>query len=173
MTGLRPFASGALLCLAIIGGMAQAADRRVSFLVGASVVNGCTVASDASGNWGDIALGTVAGVPGTVASGSLTAAGLAGISIDCTPGADVTVTADQGLYALSGARRLAPSAGADRIPYRLFVDGGTTPWTTQSVRLAFPVGAQRRLLPIRAEATLPGMVAAGRYTDTVRVTLSF
>jgi len=173
MTGLRPFVSGGLLCLAIIGGMAQAAERRASFLVGASIVNGCTVASDASGSWGDIALGTVAGVPGAVASGTLNAAGLAGISIDCTPGADVTLTADQGLYDQGGSRRLARSGGADRIPYRLFVDGAATPWTTQSVRLVFPAGTQRRLLPIRAEATLPGMVVAGRYTDTVRVTLSF
>nr|WP_245196742.1 spore coat U domain-containing protein [Sphingomonas jejuensis] len=157
----------------LVPGTADAGERRAAFIVGASIVNGCTVASDVSGSWGDIAMGTVPGIPGASASGSLSAGGVAGLSIECTPGADVSLAIDQGLNSQSGTRRLAPASGASRLDYRLFVDGSATPWTTQSLRLAFPAGGQRRVLPIRAETSLPTTLPAGRYTDTIRLTLSF
>ena len=55
----------------------------------------------------------------------------------------------------------------------LFAGGSATPWTTQSIALSFASGTTRRTLPSRGVATLSGAMAAGVYSDTVRITLSW
>lgn len=151
---------------------AAGASRTASFTVGATVVTGCTVTLDASGRWGAIALGSTPGVGNHSVSGTLLSGGVAGIQLNCTPGATVNVTADGGDHAVSGQRRLA-GPGSALIPYALYANGSAVAWTTQTVAVTFPAGVSARALPVTATATLTGAVAAGAYGDTVRITLSF
>ncbi len=152
---------------------AAAADRRQSFEVSASVVRGCVVTAEAGGRWGAISLGTVNGLPGTSATGTLLSGGVAGLALSCTPGTRVNVTADAGDHAVAGQRRLQRNGGNEALGYALYADGGTTAWTTQAVTLTFADDVARRMLPVTASATLAQAMPAGTYTDTVRVTLTF
>lgn len=148
-----------------------AAETTRSFEVAARVVPGCVVATDAGGRWGTIDLGTTPGAAATSVEATLLSTAGSGLSIECTPGVTGSLSADTGDHPASGARRLQRTGSTDTIGYRLYADGGTTPWTTGTVPLAFTAGP--RIVPILAVATLTGPTTAGRYTDTVRVTLSW
>lgn len=160
------------LAVAVSPGPAAAGTKTASFQVAAAIVTGCTVATDANGRWGTINLGTVAGAGNTSAAGTLLSGGSAGLQLRCTPGANVNIAADAGDHASGGQRRLAGN-GSSTIPYALYANGSATAWTTQTVALSFPVGVSAQTLPVRATATITGPVAAGTYSDTVRITLSF
>lgn len=165
-----------LLAVALLTGPAAAQDRRAAFRVSATVAAGCTVTSDgagAGGSWGRIDLGSVAGVGGAVASGGVVSNGVAGLMIGCTPETSASLTADAGENALAGQRRLRRAGGGAAIPYQLRVGAGADPWNLQPIALAFPAGVSRRTLPVSATATLSGATAAGTYSDTVRLTLTF
>lgn len=149
------------------------AETSRPFEVTARLLPGCLVATDAGGRWGTIELGSVAGVPGSVGDATLISTAGAGLSIECTPGTTVNVTADTGDHPAAGERRLQRSGGADTIGYRLFADGAATPWAGAALPLSFAGGAGARLLPVRARAVLTAAAPAGRYTDTVRITLSW
>ncbi|MEH3047325.1 Csu type fimbrial protein [Sphingomonas adhaesiva] len=158
--------------LLLIAASPAAAETAKPFEVSARILPGCLVATDAGGRWGTIDLGRVAGVPGSIGDATLVSTAGAGLSIECTPGMTVNVTADTGDHAAAGERRLQRSGGTDTIAYRLFADGSSTPWAGAAVPLSFAAGGTR-LLPVRARATLTAPVAAGTYTDTVRITLSW
>ena len=147
------------------------AETVQSFQISARIVAGCVVAADAGGRWGAVDLGSVAGVAGTTASATLLSTAGAGISIECTPGLSAALTADGGDHPAGGARYLQRASGAGTIRYQLFADNAATPWTNGTVPLAFSGAA--RLVPIRAVATLAAPAAAGVYSDTVRVTLTW
>ncbi len=147
------------------------AQTAQSFPVSATVVPGCAVQGVAGGEWGRIDLGAVPGTTTGTIEGELVANG-AGIAIECTPGTTASVRADAGEHFESGARGLRRAGGGTRIPYRLMLDGGVE-WTTQAVALDFTSARPVQRLPLRASATLPGALAAGRYADTVRVTISW
>lgn len=155
----------------LLAATAAQAETRKDFQVSAAVVAGCSVALDTGGRWGRVDLGTVAGTDTGAVEAEIVSAGGAGLRLDCTPGVTASMTVDTGEHAAGGARRLAHGSGAT-VPYELFVDGGTTPWRDQAVPVSF-AGVQRRTLPIRARAVLPGALPAGRYADTVRVTLTW
>ncbi|WP_235516377.1 hypothetical protein, partial [Sphingomonas sp. Leaf226] len=70
------------------------AETSRTFRVGAVIANGCAVSAETGGSWGSIDLGSVNGVDGGAAQGSLVTAVAAGLQIDCTPGMSVTLTAD-------------------------------------------------------------------------------
>ena len=163
----------AVLGAVLVASPAGADDRRASFQVSAAVVAGCTVTSDAAGSWGRIDMGSVPGLTGQAASGTLIAGGVAGITVGCTPETSATLAADAGENASGGRRRLRRAGAADTLPYQLRVGDGALAWDAQPVTLAFPAGTSRRTLPVSATATLPGPAAAGAYADTVRVTLTF
>jgi spore coat protein U-like protein len=152
---------------------AASAETSKSFQVSAEVVRGCVLATDADGTLGTIALGQVAGAGGATASATLVSSAGAGLVIECTPGVTASLTADPGSNPATGGVRQLSAGGAGRVPYQLFLDGASTPWTTQGVPFAFSSGATRRVVPVLARATLTGPTAAGRYTATVRVTLSW
>lgn len=162
----------ACLAMAVSAAPATAGTRTASFQVAAAIVTGCAVATDASGRWGTIDLGTIAGAGAKVASGALLSARLAGLQLSCTPGTTVSVTADAGDHASGGQRQLA-GGGSAVIPYVLYANGSATAWTTQAVALSFPAGVSAQALPVRASAAISSPVPAGTYTDTVRITLSF
>jgi len=116
----------------------------------------------------------VNGVDGGAAQGSLVTAVAAGLQIDCTPGMSVTLTADNGNQSANGVRQLVHATRpADRMPYQLFANGSQTPWTSQAIALAFPLGTSRLSVPVQARAVVQHGVAAGRYSDVVRITVTW
>jgi spore coat protein U-like protein len=151
------------------------AEMSKSFTVSATITNGCLVASNGSGgSWGSIDLGTVSGIAAQTASANLLSGGAAGLQLECTPGLTAAITADQGLNGAGGTRRLVHAAdAASLIPYQLYANGSTTPWTTDAVALSFPVGTSHLSLPVRAVASIPGAMRGGTYSDTVRVTIAW
>lgn len=162
--------SGAFLCAAALP-VPAAAQTTQSFTVSATVVQGCQVQTLAAGNWGRIDLGTVPGTSSGTVEADLLGSGT-GLSIECTPGTTATLRADPGLNASGGGRTLAPTSGTARLPYRLILDGGSE-WTTQPISLDFTPAQPVRRLPLKGRAVLPGALPAGRYTDTVRITLTW
>ncbi|TVV72249.1 spore coat U domain-containing protein [Sphingomonas solaris] len=159
-------------CAGLAGPAAAVTSQ--SFQVGATVVQGCVVATSGAGRWGSIDFGTVSGVAQGTMDADLLSGGAGGISIECTPGIAVSMSADAGDHAAGGVRRLATASGPGvPIPYQLFLDGGATAWTTQAVALPFAAGVSKRVVAVRGRATLVRPMAAGVYADTVRVTLSW
>lgn len=153
--------------------VAGADERRAGFAVGARIVAGCTVATDAAGSWGQIDLGTVPGVTGQTATAGIAADGVSGLVVTCTPGTAATLRADLGQNAAGGQRRLRSGAAGSALPYALRVGDTAQPWGVQAYALTFLPGVARQTLPVSATVVLPAMTAAGLYTDTVRITLSF
>ncbi|WP_419807549.1 spore coat U domain-containing protein [Sphingomonas sp.] len=161
----------ALAAVLVLGAATPAAaETGKSIDVTAQIVAGCLVAADTGGRWGTIDLGTVAGVAGTGATATLISTAGAGIAVECTPGMSATLAADNGDHPAAGDRFLQRAGSAGTIRYQLFADGASIPWSVP-LPLAFVGG--RRAIPIRAVATLSGPTAAGTYTDTVRVTLTW
>lgn len=151
-----------------------AAETAKAFTISADIVTGCQITLAAGGNWGKITLPGAAGIQSGTVQADLLSGSSSGIQLECTPGTQLSVTADTGNQPISGVRQLGISGNpAARIPYQLYANGSPTPWTTQSVALAFPVGTSKQLFPVSATATLPGQQRAGTYTDTVRITLAW
>ena len=169
MHGMRWFA----VALVLMPGAALAETSK-SFQVAADIVKGCFVSTNGAGQWGQINLGTVSGIARGTVSADLLSTAVAGIQIECTPSMTATVSADTGNHAVGGVRQMGLNGTSSAlIPYQLYADGSSTPWTTQSVSLTFVAGATKRVLPVRGTATLSGAMVAGTYTDTVRITLSW
>ena len=147
------------------------AQTHADFTVSARVVNGCAVALDGGGVLGRIDFGAVPGTAHQSVEADLLSDSGTGIAIECTPGATANLSADMGDHAAGGERGLGH--GANRIAYRLLVGSGATVWGSQSVALSFPVGGGAQRLALKGRATLTGAHAAGFYTDTVRVTVSW
>lgn len=161
----------AIVCVA---GLAApvAAQTTQSFAVGATIVPGCRVETVAGGNWGRINLGTVPGTTTGTIEADLLASGT-GIAIECTPGTTASVRADGGQNAVGGVRALVRTTGGSvRLPYRLILDSGSE-WTTQAIALDFTQADPVRRLPVKGRAVLPGALAAGRYVDTVQITITW
>jgi spore coat protein U-like protein len=154
--------------------MASKAETSRSFQVTAAIVKGCVVATDASAQLGRIDFGTVPGTARGPTDATLLSGSTSGIAIECTPDTDVTITADLGEHASGGVRRLGLNGGnQDVVAYQLYADGSTTAWTTQALSLRFASGATSRTMPIVGRAQLTGAMAAGSYSDTVRVTVAW
>lgn len=164
--------AGLLLC-GTASGQATAPAQQ-SFQVSADVVQGCVVATAGPSLWGTIDLGNVSGVASGTATAALVTPEGAGIQINCTPGTAASVAADLGRFASGGTRRLSLAGDPTHtIPYRLYVNGGATEWTTQSISLTFGANLSRLTLPVIGTATLSGSQKAGVYADTVHVTVSW
>jgi spore coat protein U-like protein len=142
--------------------------------VSATIVKGCTIAATGAGQWGSIDFGTVNGMAQGTTDASLISTAGAGIQLECTPGTTISVSADNGTHASNGVRRLGLNGGTTAtVSYQLFADGSTTPWTTQALSIAFPVGTSKRSLPVLGRATFARPMTAGAYSDTVRVTITW
>lgn len=151
--------------------VAVQAQTRADFSVSARIVNGCAVALDAGGVVGRIDFGALPGTASQSVEADLLSGGGTGIAIECTPGGTASVSADMGDHASGGERRM--SSGTNHIAYRLLLGGGPGEWGTQPVTLSFPAGGSAQRLAIRGRAMLTGAHVAGRYSDTVRVTVSW
>jgi len=151
--------------------VAVQAQTRADFSVSARIVNGCAVALDIGGVVGRIDFGTLPGTASQSVEADLLSGGGSGIAIECTPGATASVSADMGDHASGGERRMGN--GTDHIAYRLLLGGDSGEWGTQTVALSFPAGGSAQRLALGGRAMLTGAHAAGRYSDTVRVTVSW
>jgi spore coat protein U-like protein len=171
MSPARLIAGMVAVWLTLAAVPSQAATTR-PFVVSASIVNGCAV-GQAGGSWGKINFGTVSAIATGTLDANLSLAGVSGLSVECTPGVAATLTADNGNNALSGQRRMVQTGVTPGVPYALFANGSSTPWTTQSIALSFPTGTTKQLFAIKGRATLPAPLRAGKYVDTVRITITW
>ena len=165
-----------LVAAALALGLPATASAELAklFTVSASIANGCFVETGAAGAWGSIDLGSLNGVTGGTAEAELLLGQKAGLQLNCTPGTTTTVTADLGAHPSGGQRRMAHmGTGQTMIPYLLFANGASTPWAGEGISISFPVGTSRQTLLLRATTVLSKPVAAGSYSDTVRITVSW
>lgn len=156
---------------------AAAIPTTTSFAVNAAIVAGCMVSGNAAQvtgvAFGQVDFGTHSAVTPSVLW-VMAGAGSGGqASIQCTPGTTVQVTVNSGLHALGAQRRMASGAGG-YIPYALDLMAGLTLPLAPNVPASLALGATATPLPVRATVVMPGSgLAAGLYTDTVQVTLSW
>jgi spore coat protein U-like protein len=161
----------AAACAGLTAWPGEAATSR-QFIVNATIVNGCAI-TQAAGSWGRIDFGTTSGVATGTLDANLLLSGSSGLTIECTPGTAATLSADNGNNAASGQRRMVQAGVTPGVAYSLFANGSTTPWTTQLIGLDFPANFTRRTIPVKGRAILPGTLRAGKYVDTVRITLAW
>lgn len=167
----------AALALQASSTWAAAIPTTASFAVNAAIVPGCMVSGNAAQVTG-VAFGQADfGTHSAVNAGTLwviAGAGSGGqASLQCTPGTTVQVTVNGGLHALGAQRRLANGAGR-YIPYVLDLMAGIATPLAPNVPASLALGSTATTLPVRATAIMPGTgLAAGLYTDTVQVTLSW
>lgn len=137
----------------------------------ACVVNDATQVSSTLNNVGTIQFGSQ---PGTFQSVDGELVGSAGaLSIRCSPNATPTLTIGAGANDNAGVRRL--TSGSSVIPYRLYTNTGRDNEITIGRQIALGSATSAPIVvPIYARATNPGGIAqAGRYADTVQVTLAW
>jgi len=145
-------------------------------LVTASVVRGCIVSGAPQQTTG-VPFGRIDfGTHPAVGAASVTAlAGGGGLQarIECTPGTQAHISANAGLHPQGGQRRMSNNAG-QFIAYSLALAGAVAAPLPPDTVVDLPLGAAATALPLVGTASLPGSgLAAGLYTDTVQVTLTW
>ncbi|MDD2056962.1 spore coat U domain-containing protein [Pseudomonas sp. GD03860] len=141
-----------------------------TFQVSATVAAGCLVAGSAS-NYGNLDFGSYS----ALSVGSVTTAlGGTTVTLQCTPGVNLSMSVDAGQNGASGTRNLKRSSGASLVAYQLFRDAGFSQGLgiNQSVPVSYSNAAAIKLA-VYARAQLTGKLPAGNYTDVVQVVLSF
>lgn len=146
------------------------------FTVGATVQNGCVVTSaptlDTGLAFGQINFGSFPALAGGNRSAALSMTGGVQALLLCTAGVNVRLTLDAGQHADGLQRRL--SNGSRFLPYSLNLTSAGNPPVVPLVPIGISVGSTAQALPLQASITLPATgVAAGTYTDTVQVTVSW
>lgn len=137
----------------------------------ACVVNDATTLQSALGTVGTVNFGSQ---PGTFQSVDGEMVGTVGaLSIRCSPDASPTLTVGSGSNDNAGVRRMI--AGTAAIPYRLYTNSARDNEITIGRQLSLGQATTSPIVvPIYARATSPGGLArAGRYTDTVQITLAW
>jgi len=145
-----------------------------SFNVTASVANSCRVTST-----GDIAFGTYD--PADV-NFSTALPGTGSVSVRCTRGTVANVALDQGLNAAGGSTCAAPvrrmsDGGTERLAYSIYQDAArTTAWGCDAANdQTFTSAASNVATTLTTYGQVPAGqdVAAGNFTDTVTVSVTF
>jgi spore coat protein U-like protein len=151
----------AVFLAALVATRAVATSQTTTFTVKAVVVKSCTVATA-----GTLDFGNYDPLSATDATASSS-----GISITCSKGTPVTVSA----LTTTNVFNLKSGTVSDSLPYQLFQDSSHTKnWSTQSLVLTSTSKGTALNFPVF------GVIAAGAdvtqaadYTDTVNVTVSF
>lgn len=168
--GLWGMMGGVLL---LYGTPAVFATTTQSFLVSANIVPGCLIQGLSGGLLGTLSFGSYPGTHNANVNAAFSQA--SGLTLTCTPGVVLNMTIDGGTN-YNGARNLKQSGDATYIPYRLYTDsahtGASEILVNQSVSLGSSTGGNITL-PLYGVAQLNGFSAAGTYTDTLSVTLSW
>lgn len=140
----------------------------------ACAVNGGSQTSGSLGQIGSIAFADQPGTFGNV-DATMVASGGAGsaISVLCSPGLTPSLTIGSGAHDTNNQRYMA--SGSNQVAYRLYTDASRSNEITIGQAISLGTAASTALTqPIYARVNSGGQVlAAGAYTDTVQVTLSW
>jgi len=155
------------------------AETTASFDVSATILAGCAV--DGVGTNGDVgSIGILDFGHDTTLSTASHNAALAGsqtIALRCTPGVALNMTLGGGQHASGGNRNMQlGSSTAERLQYRLYADAGMTDEIGIDQQRSILVTAANMndvQLPVYGQVSLSGGSAAGTYTDTLLVTLTW
>lgn len=137
----------------------------------ACVVNGAQQVQANLGSMGDITFADQPGIFGTV-DGQLVGS-LGTLQVLCTPGIAPQLTIGSGANDSAGKRRMTSSG--NMLDYRLFSDAQRSSELAIGSRIALGTSTATPFsVPIYARVSGGSTaIAAGRYTDTVQVTLSW
>ncbi|MGV8924268.1 MAG: spore coat U domain-containing protein [Ewingella sp.] len=163
-----------LFCSALNAGTATK-----NFTVSATIVNGCAFGSSVTNpttNLGTLNFGSVASVPGNL--DMVSTAGTGSVVVTCTPGATVKIAMDYGTHGGSATQRYMANttAATQTLAYQLYQDPARSKvWGNGALEMTVPsFPGTTQTYPVYARlfavTTLP---AAGTYTDTVTVTLTY
>ena len=103
----------------------------------------------------------------------------AGISVQCTPGTQYTLTFDGGLHAASanaalGLRAMEHTAGGTFVTYNLYAASGrTVPMSINGTLGPLTADGSAQTVNVYGRALGESGLVAGTYDDTIGVTLSF
>lgn len=138
----------------------------------ACAVNGGSATAN-MGQVGSITFPAQSGVFGNVDAALVPSAGSGGISVLCTPGLQPAMTIGAGAHDSGGVRHMA--SGSDTVAYRLYSDSGRTSEIIVGQQISLGTATTSAIdLPIYGRVSGGGVaLAAGSYTDTVQVTLSW
>lgn len=137
----------------------------------ACLVNGASAVAADLGQTGKIQFPDQPGQFGDV-DGELVGS-LGALSVRCSPGVTPSLTIGSGAHDSGGVRRMA--AGGSSVAYRLFTNASRTDEITIGRQLALGTATSTAItVPIYARTNSGGqLLAPGKYTDTVQVTLSW
>ena len=148
-----------------------AASDTGSLGVGASVSNVCAIGGGYL-SFGNVSLLVTQGV-GVLATTYAADAGHT-VPVICTNGATAQITADAGMYASGGSRRMA--SGANRLVYELYADAGRTTVLDSSTGAISYTGTgtnQTVMIYGRISAANLAGASSGDYDDTVALTITY
>jgi spore coat protein U-like protein len=151
-----------------LAGKAEAGTATSSFSVTATVVNSCVVAANS------LAFPSYVPTTTTATTGSTT------LNVTCTLGAPYTIALSDGsgtgadaTAGMSG-RKMAGS-GSTQLGYNLYQDSGySQAWGSSGSYLMSATGTGVQV-PLTVYGRIPAaqVIAAGNFTDTINVTVSF
>ncbi|GHB13300.1 Csu type fimbrial protein [Salinicola rhizosphaerae] len=154
------------------------AETQRSFQVSATVSEGCLVSEtgETSGNvgeFGTLDFGTASSLSSDVLTSAVVQAGA--VSLECTPGIELTMRIDGGLNAASGSRQVSRVDGDQALAYALYADAGLQQSIGIDEAVAFQLdpSSSSISLPVYGRLALPGNAYAGTYTDRLTVTLAW
>ncbi len=141
-------------------------------LTSACEVNGGTATSGV--DFGTIDFGTHSTLFSEATSTLDPGGGGGGISIQCTPGADASLTITSGLNdaAVVGSGR-AMAKGGLYVPYDIYSDASFLNLLANGSSIAVTADGTVQIVPIYGKALGNTGLTAGTYTDTISVTLGF
>jgi spore coat protein U-like protein len=173
----------AAVSIALVGGVAlspaHAGSSSGTIGVALNVSAACAVngGSQTSGSLGQLGTIQFADQPGTFGNvdAAMVASGQGGnaISVLCSPGLTPSMTIGSGAHDASSTHYLA--SGSNQVAYHLYSDSNRSNEITIGQSISLGTAASTALTqPIYARVNSGGQVlAAGAYTDTVQVTLSW
>lgn len=167
-------ALGGFVALLSTAALAQSTTGTIAStitLTSACAVNGNVATSGV--NFGTLDFGSRSTLF-TTADAQVAGTTSAGIAIQCTPGTAVNLRFVSGLHdgaAVGGTR--AMSNGSLFVPYDLYATAGRTTPLLFATDLPLTATGAVQTLPVYGRAVGIANLAAGTYTDTISVTLTF
>jgi spore coat protein U-like protein len=175
---MRRLVATTLSCGAVLSASPAAADTTgtigVSLTVtSACAVNGAAAVQSDAGRVAQVSFPDQPGLFGDTDAEAVAAGASGALSVLCSPGITPALTIGAGAHDFGGRRRM--SYNGSSVAYRLFTDAARTSEIAINQRITLPVATSTAtLVPIYARVNSAGTIlAAGTYTDTVQVLLSW
>ncbi|MDB5648680.1 MAG: spore Coat Protein domain protein [Hyphomicrobiales bacterium] len=153
----------ALVCVGVTSPIAGAfaATAQSQITMSLSLIAECRVAVNTSVNFGTLGLITVPQVP----QGQ--------ISVRCTNGQSYTLGLDNGLN-MGSTRRMRLGATSEYVAYELYPTAAyATPWNMTTSVMSNVGSGSSQLYQVYARLPVQSAPAAGAYSDTVTVTVTY